>query len=731
MQPVNPTPFIHTCGLFDEFLLLRSARRFLDALQHSPAWELKAHESLPREVEWRGAYAVLSGRVTLESEPVGEEARPRRVFGQWTGLRGLPLEDWLVFHEDSVLLECNQELLQLLLQAQGLSSTFEVEFLLPLAQAVPPIADTPVSDLEAVLRSSECRVYAAGDRVVVKDEIGNTMFFVLAGETRVQDPKAVAPVMGPGSFFGELAVITQGPRTNTVVAQTDCLLMECSRRAVADLRKKSKTFKAAILDTYRDRLMMALLRKTALFRSLETEQLVELCRVGELDTFEPYEPIVLQGDTADSLYVALNGTMHVVAETPEGPIPIAAVRGGETVGEMAFPELGGRGVRSSTVTALQNVDVVRIPAPAFAELLVQHPAVAAKIRATVAERAAANASQENSARRTASLAWMMETQHGAGEAVLAVDMNDCIRCGNCVSACAAVHEDGISRFNWAGMREDDSFLPQVKLSNSCKHCEFALCMRNCPTNALVKSPGGAVFIDYDKCIQCGKCGDPSTGCPYGSIRITSAQDVRLQPKVNLLQRLLGKAKPVPLPPPPEGVRKGNHYPVKCDLCEGQEFQACVRHCPTSAVFRLDGSVQFSDALNRLSRLTGPSTLNSQPSTPPGRAEFHLRVTLQETPLPGKPFEVDVHTSSSGPGKRLLARKPEPGVPNLTINTYLTIPEGFNVGGGAMRQMTLSATDLSGVKNYKVTGKTPGEHHLNLLVYQGGLYLGRECVTIQL
>ena len=63
---------------------------------------------------------------------------------------------------------------------------------------------------------------------------------------------------------------------------------------------------------------------------------------------------------------------------------------------------------------------------------------------------------------------------------------------------------------------------------------------------------------------------------------------------------MGTLMPLAVKPAPVAVESkgGKHYPVKCDLCQGQPYQACVQHCPTGAVFRVDGDRAFSQALEQ-------------------------------------------------------------------------------------------------------------------------------------
>ncbi len=715
---------------FAELLQLPDAHRYRQALEQARCWQLVPGEVLSDPETLRGAYIVLTGLVhPADQAPPGADVPPTRIYGQWSGLRGQPFSEKLVARQRSAVLECKPQLLALLC---GVPNRFSVDFYSPLVAGLGPIADLPVESLEKVLRESSCRLYRDGEAIVREGEYGGTMFFVLEGEAEIHIAGGPHPVARRGDFFGEIAVLAYQTRSATITARGDCLVLECDRSAVAELRKKSKIFKTLVEERYRQNAMIGQLRKTSFFGGLEVAELESIRDIGTLESFEPYEPIFFQGQEADALYVVLNGTMLVVEETARGPRPIAWVRTGETVGEMALlPEPGETGRRGQTVAALQRVDAIRIPAADFQDIVARHADVRKKLVSMTRQRRVMNEQLEDDAQRAVRLGWMMETQHIAGNWVLGVRMDDCIRCNNCVTACQEVHPDGLNRFLWDNMRQDEDVLPQVRLSHSCQHCEFALCAEVCPTHALQREAGsGAVFIEYDRCIRCGKCADPSQGCPYGSIQIVPADQVRQQEPLSLVQQVLRMFRKAG----GEGStgsesKSGKNYPVKCDLCHGRPQQACVQSCPTGAVIRIDGDRQFAEALAK------PAPVETHANRPSDEQwELIVETNWAHPPVAGKPAELDVRVGPSGEGLKIYCRRPEHGVSVLKLNFFMIASDTIRIGGGGpMRQLQLpvhAAEILEGQTRYALTCRTPGPQVLSLAVYQGGLYLGHTTIEVE-
>ncbi len=65
--------------------------------------------------------------------------------------------------------------------------------------------------------------------LTVAGELGHEFFVIIRGRATVSRDGIVLGTLGPGSFFGELALLDGGKRTATVVADTDMLLLVLSR----------------------------------------------------------------------------------------------------------------------------------------------------------------------------------------------------------------------------------------------------------------------------------------------------------------------------------------------------------------------------------------------------------------------------------------------------------------------------------------------------------------------
>ncbi|MEP9387368.1 cyclic nucleotide-gated ion channel [Mesorhizobium sp. KR9-304] len=92
-----------------------------------------------------------------------------------------------------------------------------------LVSAVPLFAQLGAPELAGIVRALRPRHVPAGAVICRKGETGDQMFFIVEGRVGVA---AAAPVeLGPGAFFGEMALITGEPRTATVTAASAVTLL--------------------------------------------------------------------------------------------------------------------------------------------------------------------------------------------------------------------------------------------------------------------------------------------------------------------------------------------------------------------------------------------------------------------------------------------------------------------------------------------------------------------------
>jgi CRP/FNR family transcriptional regulator len=86
---------------------------------------------------------------------------------------------------------------------------------------VPLFADLDRRELEQIASSMRERRFKAGD-VMTQEGSGGVGFFVIEeGQADVSVGGDARGSIGPGDYFGEIALINESPRTATLTAKTD------------------------------------------------------------------------------------------------------------------------------------------------------------------------------------------------------------------------------------------------------------------------------------------------------------------------------------------------------------------------------------------------------------------------------------------------------------------------------------------------------------------------------
>ena len=370
--------------------------------------------------------------------------------------------------------------------------------------------------------------------------------------------------LAAGDLFGEMTCMSFHPRSATVRAKTDVVVLEMLRN-VLDILQKNKTFRAELDRKYRQRALETHIKSVPVFSSMPAEFIGYLRDRVELIRYSPGEVIVRQGDAADAFYLVRLGFVKVSERHPGGDVVLNYLGRGSYFGEMGL--LGG-GIRTATCTALDHVDVVRIAGGDFNLMLSKFPAIRAGLEQVARDRADMNR------RRVASTEHVPITDflnQGLMEAqsLLLLDLEKCTRCDQCVRACADAH-DGVTRLVREGLRFD-----KYLVATSCRSCRDPLCMVGCPVGSIRRRNSMEIIIE-DWCIGCGLC---ARNCPYGNLN--------LHPFT------------VQVPDPAQPARliaTTKKKATGCDLCMEHAEPSCVYACPHDAAHRVEPLTFFAGML---------------------------------------------------------------------------------------------------------------------------------------
>jgi CRP/FNR family cyclic AMP-dependent transcriptional regulator len=88
-------------------------------------------------------------------------------------------------------------------------------------RTVPLFSNLNDRQLRFIVGQGKEVFFPAGREICKQGETGLGMHVVLEGQTKVQVNGRTRAKLGPGAFFGEIALLDGGPRTASVIAETD------------------------------------------------------------------------------------------------------------------------------------------------------------------------------------------------------------------------------------------------------------------------------------------------------------------------------------------------------------------------------------------------------------------------------------------------------------------------------------------------------------------------------
>jgi len=200
---------------------------------------------------------------------------------------------------------------------------------------------------------------------------GDALYVIVEGEVAVQaegPPRVEMARLGPGSFIGEVALMTDQPRSATVSATLDAELLRIDRKTLSHVLATHGEVLAAVLRFVRDRLVDRWTRTSPLFRPFDEEQRAEIASRFNFLEIEAGSRVLSAGRKPDGLYIVLAGTFAVT----RGSQTIATIGPGELIGETAL--LSGNPFKSE-VTATHKSLALCLPASDFQTLISSHPQV--------------------------------------------------------------------------------------------------------------------------------------------------------------------------------------------------------------------------------------------------------------------------------------------------------------------------------------------------------------------
>jgi Fe-S-cluster-containing dehydrogenase component/CRP-like cAMP-binding protein len=467
-----------------------------------------------------------------------------------------------------------------------------------------------------------------GEEIIKENDWGgNTFFIVVDGNLDVyvrdkdtQENKKVGAIPS-GTSFGEMSILAGVPRNATVTASgsAKALVLEVERPALRLLRKLPR-FGERLDATYRKhglgRTLVEVQDVTG--NAFNQELLDKLGKAARFMVYAKHHVLFNEGDPCDRIVFIRTGWVRRVQglgyEAALGDSLVAGMTEDVGVDFLGAGNcLGLEGINEDTnwgytATVLQRTEVLEVSIPRLRD----DPELRATLERSFAEFSLTDDDPHppTGVKKLVVAATEREIATGVvdGTNLLVMDMDKCVRCGNCSMACHQVH--GHSRLLRRGIHIERPTKPgsastqHILVPSVCMHCQDPECLTGCPTGAIGRFANGQIDINPKTCIGCGDC---ATQCPYNAITMIPRKTEAPAP-TSIAGRLKGWFSVAPFSLPEPVTSTDNLLATKCNLCNNTALNppgaktpafSCQENCPTGALVRVNPREYFGEVNQRM------------------------------------------------------------------------------------------------------------------------------------
>lgn len=119
---------------------------------------------------------------------------------------------------------------------------------------VPLFAGIPDGQLARIANGVRERSFEPGAAIVSAGETGHGFYLIVKGRAEVQRNNRTIRTLGPGEYFGELALLREAPRSATVIAKEPMTCLALTRWDFKGILDANPAIAIRLLETVASRI---------------------------------------------------------------------------------------------------------------------------------------------------------------------------------------------------------------------------------------------------------------------------------------------------------------------------------------------------------------------------------------------------------------------------------------------------------------------------------------------
>jgi predicted acylesterase/phospholipase RssA/CRP-like cAMP-binding protein len=250
--------------------------------------------------------------------------------------------------------------------------------------------------IQALASSLEEKNLSSGEVLVNQGDSGQTFYLVASGKLTATSRCAKCgdtstKDLGPGDYLGEMTLL-RGQNYGAIVAAAEDSSILCLHKASFE---QLLEIHPELIQAWADELLahfrqaQSSLALTRVFGELDENILASLQQKLEWHHLDSGDVLFRQGEPGNEMYVVIQGRVRFAVEDGSGASrDLGEIGAGECVGEFSLLTESGapESLRSATVYATRQTDLISISRETFEELLEQQPRIVLKLTRRIIHR---------------------------------------------------------------------------------------------------------------------------------------------------------------------------------------------------------------------------------------------------------------------------------------------------------------------------------------------------------
>jgi len=233
---------------------------------------------------------------------------------------------------------------------------------------------------QQLLSTVEHKAFPEQSLIIREGDFGTEMYVILDGKVEVfatsdDGYETILSELKQGDYFGEQALLpnNNGYRTASIRARTETTTLIINKQSFCKLLEQDRSLQQSLEVIGEKNLNQKLLQESALFRAIQIDS--DIKDYVQKKTFSPGDDVIREGDTADDMYVILEGQAEVYQKVANQQVKRNSLGPGRYFGELAFIN---NEPRNATVTAKTPLCVLALNGKRFGQIFRQTPELNAR-----------------------------------------------------------------------------------------------------------------------------------------------------------------------------------------------------------------------------------------------------------------------------------------------------------------------------------------------------------------